>query len=123
MKRSPLVRKTPMARGTAPMKARARKARTSQDKTYLSACRGQLCFLSIAGVCRSESDTVVPCHANWADYGKGMGIKAKDIYTVPGCMRCHAELDQGFSLTKEAKRAVWEWAYTRWSAIRDRDAS
>jgi hypothetical protein len=119
MKRSALLRTTPMAR--TPMRRRARKARPGHDKAYLNACKGQSCFLSITGVCRGESETVVPCHANWAEYGKGMGIKAKDIYTVPGCARCHAELDQGFSLTKEAKRAVWEWAYTRWSTVRDKE--
>lgn len=138
LRRSPLTRKTPL-RATAfrrtpqafagqdrqstlqraAIKRRAPKKRAGHEPKYLAACRGEPCFLQIPGVCRGECDTVVPCHANWSDYGKGMGIKAPDIYTVPGCARCHACLDQGMTLTKAEKRATWEWAYTRWSAARD----
>ncbi len=105
----------------APIKRRAPKKRPGHEPKYLAACRGESCYLQIPGVCRGacERDSVVPCHANWSDYGKGMGIKAPDIYTVPGCARCHACLDQGMSLTKAEKKATWEWAYTRWSAARD----
>lgn len=127
LKRSaPLTRKTPMSRvsrastplSRSPTKRRAPKKRAGHEPKYLAACRGEPCFLQIPGVCRGERDTVVPCHANWSDYGKGMGIKAPDIYTVPGCARCHACLDQGVTLTKAEKKATWEWAYTRWSAAR-----
>lgn len=125
LKRSaPLTRKTPLKATTGlqrtPMKRRAPKKRAGHEPKYLAACRGEPCYLQIPGVCRGacERDTVVPCHANWSDYGKGMGIKAPDIYTVPGCARCHASLDQGMTLTKAEKRATWEWAYTRWSAAR-----
>lgn len=34
-----------------------------------------------------------PCHANWAEFGKGMGKKAHDEYTIPLCRACHKELD------------------------------
>ena len=138
LRRSELKRKTPLRAGgarfssgtgatltrqstlqRAAIKRRAPKKRAGHEPKYLAACRGEPCFLLIPGVCRSERDTVVPCHANWSDYGKGMGIKAPDIYTVPGCARCHACLDQGMTLTKAEKRATWEWAYTRWSAARD----
>ncbi|CUJ66681.1 nuclease domain-containing protein [Achromobacter xylosoxidans] len=137
LRRTPLTRKTPLKatgirRDTtyaggierqatmqrAAIKRRAPKKRAGHEPKYLAACRGEPCFLQIPGVCRGERDTVVPCHANWSDYGKGMGIKAPDIYTVPGCARCHACLDQGMTLTKAEKRATWEWAYTRWSAAR-----
>lgn len=138
LRRSELKRKTPLSAGgarffsgtgatltrqstlqRAAIKRRAPKKRAGHEPKYLAACRGEPCFLQIPGVCRGERDTVVPCHANWSDYGKGMGIKAPDIYTVPGCARCHACLDQGMTLTKAEKRATWEWAYTRWSAARD----
>lgn len=126
LRRSELKRKTPMARvsrastplSRSTIKRRAPKKRAGHEPKYLAACRGEPCFLQIPGVCRGERDTVVPCHANWSDYGKGMGIKAPDIYTVPGCARCHACLDQGVTLTKAEKKATWEWAYTRWSAAR-----
>ncbi|GAB1828719.1 hypothetical protein [Achromobacter xylosoxidans] len=110
LRRSPLTRKTPLKATTGlqrtPFKRRAPKKRPGHEPKYLAACRGEL-------------ESVVPCHANWSAYGKGMGIKAPDIYTVPGCARCHACLDQGMTLTKAEKKATWEWAYTRWSAARD----
>lgn len=104
----------------AAIKRRAPKKRPGHEPKYLAACRGEPCYLQIPGVCRGacERDTVVACHANWSDYGKGMGIKAPDIYTVPGCARCHACLDQGMTLTKAEKKATWEWAYTRWDEAR-----
>jgi hypothetical protein len=126
LKRSaPLTRKTPLKATTGlartPFKRRAPKKRPGyHEPKYLAACRSEPCYLQIPGVCRGECerDTVVHCHANWSAYGKGMGIKAKDIYTVPGCFRCHQCLDQGFSLTDADKRATWEWAYNRWLPVR-----
>lgn len=127
LRRSELKRKTPMTRvsrvstplSRSPIKRRAPKKRPGyHEPKYLAACRGEPCYLQIPGVCRGERESVVPCHANWSAYGKGMGIKAKDTYTVPGCFRCHQCLDQGFSLTDAEKRATWEWAYNRWLPVR-----
>lgn len=122
LRRSPLTRKTPLKATTGlertPFKRRAPKKRPGHEPKYLAACRGERCYLQIPGVCRGERESVVPCHANWSAYGKGMGIKAKDEFTVPGCFRCHSCLDSGFSLTDDQKRATWEWAYTRWSQVR-----
>lgn len=124
LKRSaPLTRKTPLKATTGlartPFKRRAPKKRPGyHEPKYLAACRGEPCFLQIPGVCRGERESVVPCHANWSAYGKGMGIKAKDEFTVPGCFRCHQCLDQGFSLTDAEKRATWEFAYHRWLPVR-----
>jgi len=113
-----LSRQAPLQR--AAIKRRAPKKRAGHAPQYLAACRGEPCYLQIPGVCRGECerDSVVPCHANRSAYGKGMGIKAHDIYTVPGCFRCHACLDSGFSLTSDEKRATWEWAYNRWLPVR-----
>lgn len=113
----------PFARSTAlrrsrPIARKTPKKRAGQDKAMLAACRGQVCHLRVPGVCRDETATVVPCHANWSDYGKGMGQKAADRFTVPGCWRCHSWLDQG-PATGELKRSTWEAAYAIWSAYRD----
>lgn len=105
MKRSPFKRKAP-------------KKRAGHDSLMLQACRGQPCYLDVPGVCCFDRDTVVPCHANWADYGKGAGLKAHDRFTVPGCYTCHAWLDQG-KATNAEKRRVWESAYDRWQPYRD----
>ena len=118
-----MMRRAALSRGTAtlrrtPMKRKTPKRRPGHDKAMLDACRGQPCYLAIPGVCRGDIATVVPCHANSSRYGKGMGIKAHDKFTVPGCMHCHQWLDQG-PADRHVKAAHWDWAYNRWSAVRD----
>lgn len=124
MRNTPLQRRTPLKPSGAgltrkPFKRRSPKKRPGyHEPKYLAACRGERCYLSLPWICCADSATVVPCHANWPEYGKGMGIKAKDIFTVPGCWRCHAALDQGSALTGDEKRFVWERAYERWAPAR-----
>ncbi|AKG14178.1 hypothetical protein AAX11_09325 [Moraxella bovoculi] len=45
------------------------------------------------------------CHANWGQFGKGMGIKADDSYTIPLCHTCHVWLDQYQAMSREEARA------------------
>lgn len=126
MKRSELKRSAPLARGTGlsraakPMRQRsktnAKRPTTGEDKL----CRGQRCYLAIPGCCTNDIATVVPCHSNQIRHGKGKGIKALDIYTVPGCRACHAEIDQGKRFTKEEKFSIWDAAYSEWAPARAR---
>ncbi|CCD28836.1 conserved exported hypothetical protein [Candidatus Glomeribacter gigasporarum BEG34] len=45
----------------------------------------------------------------------GMGIKASDAALMALCVRCHAELDQGQTMTKEERRAAqYEWMAKTW---------
>ena len=44
------------------------------------------------------------CHANWAEFGKGMGIKADDQYTIPLCRKCHFALDT-YSMSRDESKA------------------
>lgn len=125
MKRSALVRKTPMARGTRPMRTKKpvgekpkRAAREAEDKHLADLCRGQPCYLLVPGQACSGRDTVVPCHSNQLRHGKGKGIKALHQYTVPGCAACHAAIDQGTHLSKEEKFALWDAAYAIWEKVR-----
>lgn len=99
-------------------KRKAPKKRAGHDKEMLSACRGEGCYLRIPGVCIGGTDTVVPCHANWPEYGKGMGIKARDEYTVPGCRACHYWLDFRAG-TKDEKKSSWVSAYNEWKPSRE----
>lgn len=82
-------------------------------------CHGQNCYLRIKG-CKNDQRTVVPCHANLLEFGKGKGIKVPDIYTVPGCFYCHYELDQGSRLNKIQRRRIWFAGYARWGKFRER---
>jgi hypothetical protein len=125
MRRSPMKRATkPMKQGAGlsrgtPMKAK-RKARPKIDGIdYLALCRGQPCYLRLAPMC-ANPETVVPCHSNQARDGKGMGIKATDDKTVPGCHLCHSLLDQGAKHTREEKFAAWDAAFERWKEDRAR---
>lgn len=45
------------------------------------------------------------CHANWQEFGKGMGIKASDDYTIPLCHRCHKQLDTYQGRNREQAKA------------------
>lgn len=87
------------------------------DKRYLDACMGQPCYLQVQNVCGgwAAKDTVVPAHSNQSKHGKGMGIKARDTFTVPGCMWCHQWIDQNDTgATKQEKFSVWNAAYSKW---------
>ena len=116
----------PMQRGRMPdrkfkpNKKTALKKSSRKDKAYLEACRGQHCYLAVPGVCLGASgrETVVPCHSNQLAHGKGMGIKAADKFSVPGCMACHAWLDQS-GAAKQEKFAAFDRAYLRWVEYRD----
>jgi len=117
MKRSPMKTSSkPISRGK-PMKARIKKRPTVDGIDYLTLCRGQKCYLQMDWTC-SPLETVVPCHSNQLIHGKCMGKKADDEYTVPGCMRCHAELDQGKRFTKDQKKGFWNSAHERWKIDR-----
>ncbi|KXU82447.1 hypothetical protein CI15_33480 [Paraburkholderia monticola] len=140
MKRSPLQRKTPLKRGSwksspvdqkdwrAEMRAnpkrstlnsKPKRVTVAEGAKYLKACRGERCYLNVFGVCLHDPATVVPCHSNQSKHGKGMGIKAKHEFTVPGCRTCHVFIDQG-SATREYKFDIWDRAYAEWEPVRAR---
>ncbi|MFY8041619.1 MAG: hypothetical protein ACOVOD_01715 [Rhodoferax sp.] len=52
-------------------------------------------------------------HSNWAEHGKGKGIKASDVYVAALCSVCHAELDQGRAWSAEEKKRNWLCAHHR----------
>ncbi|GJH14991.1 DUF1364 family protein [Caballeronia novacaledonica] len=135
MKRStPLARKTPMKRSPfktadratalrrSAMRARVKKPTVAEGKRFIDACRGEECYLRVPGVCCSigwSHASVVDCHSNQERHGKGGALKAKHVFTVPGCGPCHAWIDQG-KAAREVKFATWDRAYERWLPVRAR---
>jgi hypothetical protein len=125
---APLQRRTPLRSTTwlkqtaglvpSPFKKKRPKRRPIAERRFSLACRGEPCYLLIAGAPAHPLETVVPCHSNQQIHGKGMLIKADDEKTVPGCSWCHHALDQGNWLTKEERRTYWEDAYQRWVPVR-----
>ena len=63
--------------------------------------------------CGAFDNTVCGAHSNWAEHGKGRGIKASDEFTAALCQKCHTELDQGARLSKEQRRMLWQMAYQK----------
>lgn len=49
---------------------------------------------------------VQAAHSNWGG-GKGRGIKADDNLVAALCLKCHFEIDQGNSLSKEERQEKW----------------
>lgn len=115
MRRSPMSQRAPMKSSSR----RKHKIDGHHDAKMLEACRDEACFLSVPGVCLGEGGraTVVPCHSNDGAHGKGMGLKAADRFSVPGCAACHHYLDQG-PAPKHIKRAIFEAAFARWEPMR-----
>ncbi len=127
LKRTPFQRTTPMPRGSSTlartvMKKHAPKKRAGHDKAVRDTCKDQPCYLRIlmTGIPCSALDTVVPAHANDNLAGKGAGLKARDVFTIPACGAHHAELDQGMRFTKEEKKAMWRAAYAAWGPAREK---
>lgn len=76
--------------------------------------RVQECQLQLPGVCEHFSPNgCEPAHANGQEYGKGMGLKAHDVYHAAACHSCHAELDQGNKFTREGKLGYWRRGWER----------
>lgn len=124
----PRVRKSPREKGAAYNVARElgllrplgeKPPRADDDKAYIKACHGEPCYLAIPGTCRGALDTVVACHSNELRAGKGRGIKALNIYTVPGCFHCHTAIDSGKDLSRVERQAIWRSAYARWEPARE----
>lgn len=47
-------------------------------------------------------------HSNSSKHGKGRGIKANDLYTVPLCYVCHAAFDKFELGTRQESEAMFE---------------
>ncbi len=63
--------------------------------------------------CKTEDGTIVAAHSNQLRDGKGRSIKAHDYRIAALCYKCHMELDQGKSLSREDRREFWEEAHRK----------
>jgi len=53
---------------------------------------------------------VQAAHTNWGG-GKGRGVKADDNLVAALCLKCHYEIDQGNTLSKEERQEKWRAAH------------
>lgn len=61
--------------------------------------------------CGAMDGTIVAAHSNQLRDGKGRSIKAKDYRIAALCYTCHADLDQGKSMSREERLNMWESAH------------
>lgn len=79
-----------------------------RNKALLEAVRESPCQ-----ICGVQDGTVVAAHSNQQRDGKGMGIKAHDYRIAALCYTCHADIDQGKTLSKQQKFEAWDTAHLR----------
>jgi len=54
--------------------------------------RNRTCKMN-AHCCNGNRETTVWCHSNFSEHGKGLHLKAKDIFGFDGCSSCHEYFD------------------------------
>jgi hypothetical protein len=66
--------------------------------------------------CNGNRDTVVWCHSNHSQHGKGVGLKAHDIFGFYGCSGCHQwydEISRYRGDPREIRDELFRWAHDR----------
>ena len=61
--------------------------------------------------CGIQDGTVVAAHSNQLRDGKGRGLKSSDARIAALCYRCHSDIVQGRSLSKDQRVEMWESAH------------
>lgn len=64
--------------------------------------------------CGADDSTIVWAHSNSSRHGKGMGIKAHDLFGAYLCHRCHADYDSGFYPEEYLEVGVNGWFKEMW---------
>ena len=59
-----------------------------------------------------SGEMVQAAHTNWGG-GKGRGIKADDNLVAALCQKCHWEVDQGHTMSKAERQAMWQAAHLK----------
>jgi len=62
--------------------------------------------------CYKEGETQA-AHSNQSIHGKAKSLKASDEFVAALCQKCHYEVDQGKTLSKEEKSQMWHNAFVR----------
>jgi hypothetical protein len=63
-----------------------------ESKKLRDSARGRDCTI-LSPWCQNRRETVVWCHSPFQEHGKGMGVKAHDLFGCYGCFECHTFLD------------------------------
>ena len=63
--------------------------------------------------CGIDDGSVCGAHSNQSIHGKGRGLKSSDIYCASLCHVCHHALDQGRSMSRSERVAMWDAAHAK----------
>ena len=74
--------------------------------------RGEVCTMR-SSVCDLDTSTTVLCHSNYLEDGKGMGLKADDIFAFYGCSNCHEWYDRETCASQSVRRDMFHRAMKR----------
>lgn len=85
-----------------------------RNRPLLDLAYGYGCMLRLP--CCTGGDCGEPAHSNQGIHGKAGAMKAHDCFHVPACRECHAELDQGMTMTRDEKNAAWARAFGEYLA-------
>ena len=88
-----MKRSTPMKRSDPIQRKSAMKSKGPRMTPIRRAAQGEECLLALPGICNRNPETVVLCHSNRLESGRGMGLKAPDTEACFGCSSCHDVLD------------------------------
>jgi len=86
MKRTPLARKTPLARTAM------KRSKPKASKGLRLDAKGRPCLIRVSPDCDGGGETTVLCHYALAGVS-GMGLKSPDELAAWGCHACHAVVD------------------------------
>jgi hypothetical protein len=96
---------------------RQRRSMNWRSKKLTQSAKHESCV-----ACGADDGTIVWAHSNEQAHGKGMGIKAHDLFGAYLCNRCHTQYDQaqpmfaypGHQVTRrEWFRGMWERSMIR----------
>ncbi len=79
-----------------------------RNRKLLDFARGQDCQF-----CNRNDGSVVAAHSNQGAHGKGLGIKAHDVFIAYLCHSCHTFVDSDSRASNEERTMVWDTAFIR----------
>lgn len=97
---------------------RQREPRIEMPKV-LEHARGQDCTVRHWQQCNNRN--VVAAHYNWADGGKGKGVKTHDFFTCFACEGCHSWMDNAAAASVDERKLWWHRGHLRTLYILVRD--
>ena len=95
----------------------AQKLQTREITKIRQSARGENCTME-SPMCNFNPETVVWCHSDYSEHGRGMGHKAHDVFGFYGCSGCNSWYDTQskagkFSVSEDDRRWYYQRAHDR----------